>query len=624
MLKGNGEGMLQAYTRMLADMSQSDLEVVVSGKKAYSTKNRIVIPAMPINNVKALVIATGYAMHEEGHINDTDFDTWPSEELLARVANWFEDVRIEARQMRRFLGARNRLASLVHYLVEDGFLSAPLSSDSTAQRISSYLLYRLRAEVLGQKALDDYAKKAEALVREAIPASAMARLNVMMFQIEDATSTQDSIDLANSILDMLKEEQEKAEEESKKQQQQAGQNNDPQSQPGANDEEEEQNNANQTPQAGSGEDEEGEPQEPQNAQGGSSQDDADEEEGQGNSPQSSSSGEDNNAAEEDSSQAAQSGTGSASPSEDLAEQAKNLKQVLNGEDSAGHEDLGRMLEKVLNQLHEENRATAVEIPPSQEYRGSIGDPAQIVGRIGDATKALKRRVTNLLEGIDREKRYNTSSGTRLDTRRMMGVATGNTRVFMKRIEGVEMNTAVQILIDRSGSMELGRRIVVASEAALSLSCALEGVKGLQSSTLAFPINVDGNENGVAILSEFGERTAHAATRFAALTADGYTPMAEALLFSGCRLAKRREDRKILLVITDGQPEVGGELSSVSRAKARAMLTELESANIEVMAIGIKIDVSMLFGNCKKVDDLAELPNAVFEMIQTKLLERRAA
>jgi len=616
-MQGNGEGMLKAYARMLADMSRQDLEVIVGGNKAYSNKGRIVIPAMPINNPKALVLTTGYAMHEEGHINDTDFDIWPEEKLLAKVANWFEDVRIEARQMRRFLGARLRLASLVHCLVEDGFFVAPSSNDSTAQRISSYILYRLRSEVLGQKALDDYAKKAESLVREAIPASAVARLSVMMFRIEDATTTQDSIDLANSVLDMLKEEQEKADEDS---QPKAGQNSGQQQQPGGADEG--QGNAPQTQDPANND--AAEPPAQNNAQGGAQQADADADEGQGSAPQSSSSGEDGNASNGGSSPAPQKGVGPGATGEDLAGKAENLKRVLNGEDSAGHQDLGRMLEQVLNQMHEQNRATTVEIPPAELYRGSIGDAAQIVGRIGDATKALKRRVTNLLEGIDREKRYNTSSGSRLDTSRMMRVATGNTKVFLKRIEGVTMNTAVQILIDRSGSMELGKRIVIASEAALALSCALEGVKGLKSSAVAFPMRVGSNDNGVAILSEFGERAAHAASRFAALTANGFTPMAEALLWAGCRLANRKEDRKILLVVTDGQPEMEGELSSVSRAKARAMLTELESTDIEVMAIGIKIDVSMLFSNCKKVDDLLDLPNAVFEMIQTKLLERRVA
>lgn len=623
MLNSNGTGLLQVYTRMLADMSRSDLEVVVGGNEASSNKGRIVIPSMPINNEKALVTATGYAMHEEGHINNTDYDIWPCEKtfpLLAKVANWFEDIRIEARQMRRFLGARRRLASLVHYLVEDGFFTAPTSNDSPVQRISSYIIFRLRAEVLGQSALEVYAKAAEALVREVIPASTMVRLSVMMFKIEDATCTQDSIDLANSVLHMLKEEQEKADEENK---QQTGQGNDPQSQSqsGGNDDES-QNNAAQSSQPGS--DDDGDSQAPQTAQGGSQQDDADEEEGQGNTPQSSPSGEDSNATDDASSQATQSSAGQGTPEADLAGKAENLKRMLSGEDSAGQEDFGRMLEKSLKQLHDDNRATAVEIPPSETYRGSIGDPAQIIGRIGDATKALKRRVTNRLEGIDREKRYNTSSGSRLDTSRMMGMVTGNTKVFMKRIDGVEMNTAVQILIDRSTSMGLGKRIELAAETALALSYALEGVKGLKTSAVAFPAKIGTNENGVAILSEFGERAAHAASRFAALTANGCTPMAEALLFSGCRLASRREDRKILLVVTDGQPEAIGELSAVSRAKARAMLTEMEAANIEVMAIGIKIDVSMLFSNCRKVDELTELPNAVFEMIQTKLLERRAA
>lgn len=606
MLNNNsGEGMLKAYARMLADMGHQDLEVVVGGSKAYSTKNRIVIPSMPIHNEKALITATGYAMHEEGHINATDFDIWPQEPLLAKVSNWFEDIRIEARQMQRFLGARARLARLMGYLIEDGFFGEPSADQTPAQRISSYVLYTLRATVLGQQALGDYAKKAEALVRDVIPPGAMARLSVMMFKVEDATCTQDCIDLANSILSMLQEEQEKAE------QQQAGKSDD---------------------EAPSNEDQADTDNEPAADQGTSSDTDAD---GSSDGPVTDDSlVDDGSAGESGSSKDSSEGKLSCEESgvgypetfsqEELAIQADNLKKVLNGVDQSGDDDVGEMLARALNTLHDENRTTAIEIPPSKLLMEGRDNPAQIIGRVGDATKALKRRVNNLLEGLDRERRYNTSSGSRLDTRRMMGVARGETKVFMKRIDGVQMNTAVQILIDRSGSMDLGRRVVVAAETALALSFAFEGIKGLQASVAAFPFTIQQSENGVGVLSEFGERAAHAASRFTALGADGCTPMGEALLWSGCRLANRREERKILFVITDGQPEAYGELSSVSRGKARAVMAEMERNGIEVIALGIKIDVSLLFNNSRKIDDLAELPTAVFEMIQSKLLERQAA
>ena len=208
--------MLETYTRLMTD---SRIKVRVEGSRAYATKEEVVIPALPVDNERAMVYGTGYAMHEGGHILDSDYDAWPKFPPLANLANIFEDVRIEAKQMVRYSGARRRLSDLFENLVSDGYFEQPTEKDGTAARITGYLLYRMRATLLGQRVFEQYAQVAEKLCDESVPKNAMVRLKVMMYRITEATCTTDSIALAEAVLDMLKEEQEKAEEEAQQQQQ---------------------------------------------------------------------------------------------------------------------------------------------------------------------------------------------------------------------------------------------------------------------------------------------------------------------------------------------------------------------------------------------------------------------
>lgn len=595
---------LRAYTQMLAGIS--GLKVSIGGKQAYSTKDGIQLPAIPLTSERGLAMNTGYAMHEEGHINDTDFDLWPSDPVLARWTNTFEDIRIEARQMTRFPGAKRRLATLVDLVIEEGGFSAPSTDSSANLLVSQYVLYRLRAEVLGQTSLLAYAQQAEALVREAIPPGAMARLSAMMFQVEKAANTQDCIDLARAVLAMLQEEQEKAEEES--QTPQASQDQ----QPSNGDDSDKQNGGN-----GDSGDSDADSTSPSRS--------GDQDQQQGSTSTDNSL--DGSSSHDDSSGGKGASDGGAVDDADmasLAQQAENLKRMLSGEDNASVGDLGQLVEGMLENMATEDPATTVNFPRAINFPGEIGDPALILERVGSATRALKRRVMNLLEGVDREKVMHRSTGGRLDMRRIPQLATGGMNVFSHRIDGININTAVQVLIDRSTSMQVGKRIEVACDAALALTYGMEGVKGVAVSTAAFPYSGEQHDDSVAIVSDFGERAATAAPRFAAMTASGCTPMAEALLHCGCRLINRKEDRKILFVVTDGQPEAYGETSSVSAAKARFVLSELEKAGIEVIAVGIKIDVSLLFATSKKVDELDDLPEAVFGMLQQQLLGLRKA
>ena len=100
-------------------------------------------------------------------------------------------------------------------------------------------------------------------------------------------------------------------------------------------------------------------------------------------------------------------------------------------------------------------------------------------------------------------------------------------------------------------------------------------------------------------------------------------MAEALLWAGAQLSQRKEERKLLFVLTDGQPETMKVTAAQARHQARLVKAELDRIGIETMGIGIKIDISWLFDRGVKIDTVDALPGTLFSLMQTSLLKRSA-
>lgn len=86
----------------------------------------------------------------------------------------------------------------------------------------------------------------------------------------------------------------------------------------------------------------------------------------------------------------------------------------------------------------------------------------------------------------------------------------------------------------------------------------------------------------------------------------------AILRCGLDLVARPEPRRILLVITDGDPDDG---STATRALGLA-----RDAGIEVYGIGIAIDVSPLFGeeHSMAIASVTDLATAMFHMLSRPL------
>jgi len=96
-----------------------------------------------------------------------------------------------------------------------------------------------------------------------------------------------------------------------------------------------------------------------------------------------------------------------------------------------------------------------------------------------------------------------------------------------------------------------------------------------------------------------------------LTATGSTPMTEAIWFGAASLLRCREPRKVLLVMTDGQPN-----ESLSTLE---LLQRCRDSGIETVGVGLGLDVSHLFPIAITINDLSELRAQLFELSKAVLL-----
>ena len=539
------------------------------------------VPDLPLDNKLADALALGGIVHEDTHFGFTDFSVMEGCSGLAKqLTNILEDVRCEALEIKKFPGARQVLNRMVAAMVANAQFS-PVQKEGGLDGVKWYVLYRLRAELLGQSALQPIADSAAEVVKPLMPGASFQRLTALMFEVLQCRTTGDCADLATQIIAMLEAEAENPTPPESNDQY-------PQQKPDDQDQSQSQGDS-QGDSQGLGSD-----QTVLNEDGQSGQ---------------SSAASDGQPAQQDGigTEASQSQAASGTTNDDQGK-AEAMKQFLASGGEGGQMDIGGMIAEGLKGI--QKKESTVRLPDAYPMDRELGNGTDVLARLRAETNAVRRKTQGLLEAEARSRLMFGRSGTRMDTKRLWRVRTGDTRLFEKRIEGQKQDTAIQLLIDRSGSMK--HRIGIASDAALAVALAMDGVQGITTSVAAFPYTSKGNSDDVLVLSQFGESFRKIASRFPAVGVQGGTPMAEAMLWGGYNLHATRNVRKILFVVTDGEPD---DLDG-----AKQVIGTLGKSGVEVMGLGINTVVGHLFKTAGMIGDLNDLAPAIFGMLQEALAE----
>jgi nitric oxide reductase activation protein len=220
---------------------------------------------------------------------------------------------------------------------------------------------------------------------------------------------------------------------------------------------------------------------------------------------------------------------------------------------------------------------------------------------------IRRRMQSELDALTNADVHVGARGRRLSTRHLPRVISGDPRVFTTTIEGIAPSTAVMLLEDVSGSMS-GEPIRIASQALYASALALEGMEGIEVAAMAFP------GNGQVL--DFGQSPRGQQDQFQ-LRAWGGTPMGEAIQVAMYRLLQQPQARKLLIVLTDGEPN--------SNALALSMIAAAEQSGIEVFGVGILTDsVQRQFSRWIKIEDLYELPSKLVSLVRDEVMLSIAA
>ena len=223
-----------------------------------------------------------------------------------------------------------------------------------------------------------------------------------------------------------------------------------------------------------------------------------------------------------------------------------------------------------------------------------------------ASIALRTRLQGLLQART-QKRCSIGRRGTLHPCSLHRLQTGNPRIFRREAEQVGLNTAVHILLDVSGSMS-GVPIVLARQACFAVAKALEHIRGVNPAVTAFPALV--STSSVFPIMRHGQKVPDSFD----INASGGTPMAAALWWVMQTMLFLREQRKIILIITDGVPN--------STHAATHVVSVAQKLGFEVYGFGIRDEhIGQLLPQTSRViNDLTDLAPVMFDMLQDALLK----
>jgi len=206
------------------------------------------------------------------------------------------------------------------------------------------------------------------------------------------------------------------------------------------------------------------------------------------------------------------------------------------------------------------------------------------------------------------------------------VALGSNKVMRERRSRDFMNTAVLLMVDCSGSMSA----TTTRTAAIILAEALNSIKFLKLEVTGFTTNnrhyTELKDAGrcigldIMLYKGFDEPYVKAKGRLGAIRTTGYTPLGEAYGHGFERLMMRSEARRVLWIISDGEPcldlanEDHSEYELMRRTHAKCRRFRVETVGTYVgwrgrQALKSYVDVY----SC--IEQISQMPQAMLEIVK---------
>lgn len=551
------------------------VQIALEGEEAYTNGKRIVLPALTKTDIDPTVVY-GYLLHESGHVRHTTFNVKSKQGhnavLHHALLNILEDGRIEKKMCDEYAGGYHWIQTLdAHILKKPEAMGSAEDMKAAKEPLAllmSFIYFFTRCNASGLTALyANQLRQTEADVKSRFGEAFTRDFTAVLNDSLTADSTRAQGKIADRLIALMK---------------QFCQDN-PNDQPDQQD--------------ASGQNEEGNPE--GSEAGESSERDASE---AGSASSSSDKGQSDKQKTKGRKAKAQSQADASG--EATKENVRAIQSVLDATEEAINDAMkGADASKALaSDLSEEAQKPGnpnrlqTNVAPTRFMDGlmkpvlekCLCDKPENAKAVKDAGEKISRRLERSLrtkvESLARNHRFHTDRGNRLSATRLASFVTGNTKVFTREGEHRDVNTAVHIMIDMSGSMD-GNSSLGAKKAAYAFAKACASIKGVNVGVSVFnnAWSVGGKESrSVQTLVKHGERSIKSGLENLTMyNPIGGTPSQDAIMAAQHQLLQVRDvNRRILMFVTDG------DVWSAKRLIELMKNTGIESRALFIDAIGL--------------------------------------
>lgn len=580
----------------------ANISVVFEGDEAMTDGSTIIYPSIDQDAIltqEDLKIARGYVDHESAHIRHTDMDFFMDRAenaikcgnaLLKDMFNCVEDVRCERIVNQTYRGAKKNLsatAEAASQMYEEAYKADKSLSDDD-KRITP-----LAFTWAGREDMDYSAPTVGKMLRTVSPQLQKA-LKKWVRELDGCKTTQDSYDLARRIVEDLNNEQY---QEPDYQDMETG--------------------------AGMGEDEE-------------ASDDGEEGEGAGGE------GEEEGEANEENQEY--------DPYQSsLGNMMNNLFQNLENPTNKPYRPWSTRYDKVHTVHDKDARCGGTRANAGARIlraRKSAKEYQRILANASGQINVMRRKLERAVQSTQRCDWDVGRIEGRLDTKRLPNAYNWHPNVYKRRVEAPALDTAISILVDQSGSM-CGRRTETATQVSVALFECFQKI--------GVPFEILGWNNYEDFTDPKGKKAFHDAYRkhrsrhaqdwariapihlyvYKSFTdkpqlarevlatmpynCSGFNSDGEAVAMAYERLKRRKEKRKIFMVLSDGQPACDGD-GGLQKQYLRNVVARIENDGTDLIGIGIQSSaVKQFYPTWVVCNSIEDLPKACLDKIAKALM-----
>ena len=276
------------------------------------------------------------------------------------------------------------------------------------------------------------------------------------------------------------------------------------------------------------------------------------------------------------------------------------------------QDLVRAQEKNSGQ-----RVYRIAVPVPKSDLEAAGYQPRRVQASSALVARLSARLRGILQAQDLQHGKPGMAGSRIARNRLHRIKTGEPRLFLRRHPARMVNTAVHLLVDNSASMKDNHRFYKTREVVLALTRALAPIRGVNLGMTVFPaiyrLNRHCSSSAIHVATVIAHGSRPGNDVLYPKLPNGHTPLSESLRYSASAMLHLQEPRKIMVILTDGEPD---DIDDAAIAVREAM-----DLNIEVVALGIEqLTYPDIFPRFEIVHSVQDLPEKTFCLLE-RLLSR---